>query len=76
MLTLARLLRFVVAGVAGSFLGLIVGAMIGGNFATDFVFMGQRGYEASGVLGAMIGFVVAGALSALAIGQHRRAHRT
>ena len=42
-------------GLAGGFIGLVVGANYGGNQATDFVFAGQRGYEATGMLGALVG---------------------
>lgn len=59
------LIRFVVclAGglVGGIFLaivGLVVGAGYGGNYATDFEFNGVRGYEATGQIGAIIGFAV------------------
>jgi membrane associated rhomboid family serine protease len=39
-------------------LGLVVGAVIGGNFFTDFEFANVRGYEATGNLGAIIGAVI------------------
>jgi hypothetical protein len=29
-------------------IGLVIGALIGGNFAQEFVFDGVRGYEATG----------------------------
>lgn len=44
-----------------SAVGLFVGMNIGGNYFPDFEFMGGRGYEATGYLGAIIG-AVAGVL--------------
>ena len=42
-------------------IGMLVGAWLGGNFATGFVFNGVRGYEATGQIGfilfALIGMV-------------------
>ncbi len=45
-------------GLGFAIVGLIVGAAIGGNYAVDFRFAGNRGYEATGLLGAIIGFPV------------------
>jgi hypothetical protein len=45
-------------GMTTGVVGLLVGATIGGNMADDFRFAGNRGYEATGVMGALIGFVV------------------
>lgn len=53
------------AGLGFAIVGLFVGAAIGGNYAVDFQFAGNRGYEATGVLGAIIGLpvgVIVGAL--------------
>jgi hypothetical protein len=47
-----------VAGLGSAVIGLVVGASIGGNYAVDFEFAGNRGYEATGLLGAIIGFPV------------------
>lgn len=41
---------------------LMFGASIGGNFATDFTFAGNRGYEATGVLAAFFGLPIGGFL--------------
>ncbi len=41
--------------IPGAFAGLMLGAVIGGNFFTGFRFAGVQGYEATGVLGAWIG---------------------
>ncbi len=45
-------------GFLAGFLGLVAGANYGGNHAVDFKFNGQQGYEATGQLGAMIGFAL------------------
>mgnify|MGYP001493464561 CR=1 FL=1 len=39
----------------GGFSGMVLGALIGGNYLENFVFINLRGYEASGQLGAIIG---------------------
>lgn len=44
----------------GFVVGLIVGIQIGGNYFTSFVFLGQRGYEATGLIGSWIGLVLFG----------------
>jgi hypothetical protein len=55
----------VAAGIAGAalgiVLGLVVGANIGGNWFTSVSLAGQRGYEATGLVGAVVGGVVFGA---------------
>lgn len=45
------------ASPIGAALGLFLGMMYGGNYATSFEFAGNRGYEAAGLLGALIGAV-------------------
>jgi len=59
-----RLGKGVVAGlggaVVGMLLGLIVGANVGGNWFTTFTIGDQHGYEATGLLGAVVGAVVLG----------------
>lgn len=47
----------------GAALGLIIGAMIGGNYLTEFVFGDVRGYEAAGKAGTFIGVAVGALLS-------------
>ncbi len=56
---LAMSVGVIVCGI----LGLIVGALIGGNYAQDFTFLGVRGYEAVGLLGLMVGSIGGGVLS-------------
>jgi hypothetical protein len=46
--------------VVGAVIGLFIGMDIGGNFYTDFVFNGLRGYEATGQIGAIAGGVLGG----------------
>jgi len=51
----------IVVGFVSGLIGLIVGALIGGNYAEQFVFNGVRGYEATGqvglILGALMGLI-------------------
>jgi hypothetical protein len=67
-----RLVYVVLAGVLGGLvvgaLGLIGGATYGGNHATGFEFNGLRGYEATGQIGAILGFVTGGALGSYLAG--------
>lgn len=50
-----------VFGFVFGVIGLLVGALFGGNFATEVVFNGVRGYEATSQIGlilfALIGLV-------------------
>lgn len=67
-----RVLAVILTGVVCAILGLIAGAIIGGNlaavyeivFSHEFVFNGRVGYEATGqigfILGALIGLVGSG----------------
>lgn len=51
------LFMFVIASIL-AIIGLFIGANIGGNFFPNFEFMGGRGYEATGYLGALIGALI------------------
>jgi hypothetical protein len=53
-----RVIRIGGVGVVGAALGLLVGALIGGNCAVDFQLAGLRGYEATGDVGAVVGFAL------------------
>ena len=53
----------IASGLGFGFLGLLIGAYIGGNFAETFIFNGVRGYEATGQLGFWAGIIVGLALS-------------
>ena len=62
---LANLLRVLASLIIGLILGIIgwiAGAWFGGNFATEVVFNGVRGYEATGQIGFII-FGLAGAVT-------------
>lgn len=48
----------------GAVVGLFVGAFVGGNFAPSFQLLHLRGYEATGVLGLVLGMLVGGGLAA------------
>lgn len=51
----------ILGGMAlGSFLGLLLGALIGGNWATSFELLGLRGYEATGIVGLCFGLALGG----------------
>ena|SRR3989344_8469501 len=52
----------VIGAIGLGFVFLVIAALYGGNYATDFTFAGQRGYEATGALGALIGLILGGAL--------------
>lgn len=69
--TLGRMLVCLLAGLIGgvvlAVVGLVVGATYGGNYATDFQFNGLRGYEATGLLGEILGFVAGAPLCALLV---------
>jgi hypothetical protein len=67
-----RALAVIVIGVVSAVIGLILGAIVGGNLAAIYelvfgfapVFNGREGYEGAGqigfILGALIGFVASG----------------
>jgi hypothetical protein len=61
-----RAVAVVAAGVGGAalgaVLGLVAGANIGGNWFTSVSLPGQRGYEATGLIGAVVGGVAFGAV--------------
>ncbi|HZN16623.1 MAG TPA: hypothetical protein VFB84_00235 [Micromonosporaceae bacterium] len=44
----------------GAVVGLVVGANIGGNWFTSFSIAGQQGYEATSLVGALVGAVALG----------------
>jgi len=60
--TVFRVLATLVIGFVFSVSGWIIGALIGGNFAEQFVFNGLQGYEATGqagfILGALLGLIL------------------
>jgi uncharacterized membrane protein YeaQ/YmgE (transglycosylase-associated protein family) len=70
-----RVGRAIATGLGGALigvlLGLVVGANIGGNWFTTLELAGQRGYEATAMIGAVLGAVVLGAVG-LWLGRGRR----
>lgn len=53
-----KILNFTIifsSGLILGMLGMLIGALIGGNFAENFQFLGVRGYEAASQLGFIIG---------------------
>jgi len=59
--TTLRIFAVIVIGIISGAIGMIIGALIGGNYAEQFVFNGVQGYEATGqigfILGALIGLI-------------------
>jgi len=59
--TILRVFAVICIGLISGGVGLIIGALIGGNYAEQFVFNGVQGYEATGqigfILGVLIGFI-------------------
>ena len=55
---LVRILIVVVIGLLVGVFGWIMGALIGGNYAEQFVFNGVRGYEATGQIGFILGALI------------------
>ncbi len=58
-----RIVFFVIIALVSGVLGLLIGMLIGGNYAEQFMFNGVRGYEATGQIG-----LIAGALLGLFLG--------
>lgn len=61
--------------ILGVITGLYISAFIGGNYMTAFEFNGVRGYEATGQIGAFVGFVIRpilGIIIALMIDHRKR----
>jgi hypothetical protein len=47
-----------VLAFGGLVFGTITGMDIGGNYFTNFVFLGARGYEATGMIGSFVGITL------------------
>jgi hypothetical protein len=56
--TTLRVFAMIGIGLISGVLGLIVGALIGGNYAEQFVFNGVRGYEATSQVGLALGVLI------------------
>ncbi len=52
-----------ICGVVLGFIGMTVGAWFGGNFATEIVFNGVRGYEATSQIGFILFSLVGAVIS-------------
>ncbi len=70
--------RFVIqlaVGMVGGFmcglLALFVGMIIGGNLATNFTFAGNRGYEATGGIGLLVGLILGAPILVYHVGRRR-----
>ena len=50
-----KALLILLSGLILGMVGMLIGVLIGGNYATGFQFNGVRGYEASGQVGFIIG---------------------
>jgi hypothetical protein len=53
-------LMFCIGAVLGGVFGLLLGAFIGGNLATETELLGLRGYEGTGILGLVLGLAAGG----------------
>ncbi len=58
MKTILRVFTFLGITLASGITGLVIGALIGGNYLPDFSFNGVQGYEATGQLGLIIGVLI------------------
>ena len=56
--TILRVFTFLGITLASGITGLVIGALIGGNYLPDFSFNGVQGYEATGQLGLIIGVLI------------------
>ncbi len=56
--TMLRALVILLIGFVAGIIGLMIAALIGGNYAEQFVFNGVRGYEATGQLGFIFGALI------------------
>ena len=56
--TIFRVFAVIAIAFVSGAIGMIVGALIGGNFAEQFVFNGVQGYEATGQIGFILGISI------------------
>ncbi len=66
-LIIFEILGALVVAVLFNIVFYIIAATIGGNYMTDFTFMGRRGYEATGMLGVIFGLLLGGMLGAYVV---------
>ncbi|MFC2095549.1 hypothetical protein ACFLSW_03830 [Candidatus Bipolaricaulota bacterium] len=67
-----RVLFVLLSGAIGLVGGCLNGATYGGNYAPDFSFLGQPGYEGSGLMGAIVSAASILVIAGLSIGLLRR----
>jgi membrane protease YdiL (CAAX protease family) len=67
-----RILAIVASALVLGILGLLVGALIGGNFAEEFTFNRVRGYEATGQIGFLLGAAIGVVLSWRVLAKKRK----
>jgi hypothetical protein len=60
--TTLRILASIAIGFVSGIVGMLIGALIGGNYAEQFVFNGVQGYEATGQIGFIL-FVLIGIIT-------------
>lgn len=53
-----RVSAILIIGIISGLIGWVIGALIGGNYAEQFVFNGVRGYEATGQVGFILGALI------------------
>lgn len=58
-----RLLVGSIGGIVGAVAGWIIGATYGGGFATTIELVGLRGYEATGLVGQLLGAATVAAMA-------------
>jgi len=56
--TILRAFAVICIGFISGVIGWIIGALIGGNYAEQFVFNGVQGYEATGQTGFILGVLI------------------
>ncbi len=50
-----RIFAVIVIALVFGAIGMIIGALLGGNYAEQFIFNGVQGYEATGQIGFILG---------------------
>ncbi|HNZ02495.1 MAG TPA: hypothetical protein PKJ34_14865 [Anaerolineaceae bacterium] len=53
-----RISAVILVGLISGVVGLLVGAILGGNFFPEFLFNGVQGYEATGQVGFLLSFII------------------
>ncbi len=53
-----RIFAVIVIALVFGAIGMIISALIGGNYAEQFVFNGVQGYEATGQIGFILGISI------------------